>query len=179
MTDLDFDGMLYGNQLGTRGRWYAGDGPGYSADEAAAIQAFLDYSRQSFGGKDIMWFDSYNNTTTERETFSFPSGGYDDFNYIIASGFCVIIEDHIYKDNLESKLNINGRAKILSTIDYVDPWYDYNSMTNFPDCSVGLEAYAVAYRDRIDGVMFFANDETGKLVPKKMIDSFALRFFGR
>jgi len=27
-TDLGFDGILYGNQLGTRGRWWPGNGPG-------------------------------------------------------------------------------------------------------------------------------------------------------
>ena len=27
--DLGFDGILYGNQLGTRGRWFPGNGPGY------------------------------------------------------------------------------------------------------------------------------------------------------
>ncbi|MGH7529233.1 MAG: hypothetical protein ACREMN_02530, partial [Gemmatimonadales bacterium] len=30
LTDLGFDGILYGNQLGTRGRWFPGNGPGYS-----------------------------------------------------------------------------------------------------------------------------------------------------
>lgn len=178
ITDLAFDGILYGNQLGTRGRWYKDDGPGYTAEEANAIQAFLDYSRASYGNKDLMWFDSYNNVNTERTTFSFPPGGYEDFTHIIASGFCVIIEPVTYKDNLESKLSIGGRPKILSTLDYVDPWYEYNSMTNFVDCSKGLEDYAVVYRDKIDGVMFFANDELGQPVPKSLIDAFAKRFFG-
>jgi hypothetical protein len=177
MNDLAFDGILYGNQLGTRGRWYPGDGPGYSAEEAAAIQSFLDYSRASYGSKDLMWFDSYNNVDTERTTFSFPEAGYDDFSHVIASGFCVILEPFIYKDNLESKLNIRGRPKILATLDYVDPWYEYNSMTNFSACSKGLEQYAVVYRDRIDGIMFFANDEVGRPVPKTIVDQFAKRFF--
>jgi hypothetical protein len=91
----------------------------------------------------------------------------------------VILEPFIYKDKPESKLNIRGRPKIPATLDYVDPWYEYNSMIYFTACSKGLEDYAVVYRERIDGVMFFANDETGKLVPKVIVDQFARRFFGR
>ena len=123
--DLGFDGILYDNQLGTRGRWIAGDGPRYSVEEAAAIQAFLAYSQRMLAGKDLMWFDSYNNVKVERETFSFPVEGYGYFDYILASGFCVMtttIRDQ-YLDDLTSKLQIKSRPRILATLDYVDPWY--------------------------------------------------------
>jgi len=55
--DLGLDGILYGNQLGTRGRWYEGNGPGYSVQEAIAIDLFLKRSRQALENKDLMWFD--------------------------------------------------------------------------------------------------------------------------
>ncbi len=176
--DLGFDGILYGNQLGTRGRWHAGDGPGYSVAESAAIQAFLEYSQRVFAGKDLMWFDSYNNVEVERKTFSFPSDGYRYFDYLIASGFCVMPRAKPYPDDLSSKLQIKSRPRILATLDYVDPWYTYNSMTDYPGCSSQLEMTAVDYRYEIDGIMFFANDETGKLVPRELVESFAARFFG-
>jgi hypothetical protein len=177
--DLGFDGILYGNQLGTRGRWIAGDGPGYSVDEAAAIQSFLAYSQHILAGKDLMWFDSYNNVQVERETFSFPSEGYGYFDYILASGFCVMtttIQEQ-YLDDLKSKLRIKSGPRIVATLDYVDPWYTYNSMTDYPACSARLEQTAIDYRSEIDGIMFFANDERGALVPSNLVASFAARFF--
>jgi hypothetical protein len=82
-----------------------------------------------------------------------------------------------YTDNLESKLTINSRPRILATLDYVDPWYSYNSMTDYAGCSSQLEQTAIDHRYQIDGVMFFANDEKGGLVPKRLVDAFASRFF--
>ena len=178
MYDLGFDGILYGNQLGTRGRWFAGDGPGYTVEEGAAIHEFLDYSQRVFGGKNLMWFDSYNNVQVERDSWSFPASGYGFFDYLIASGFCVMTVSKPYIDNLNSKLQIKSRPRILATLDYVDPWYLYNSMTDYQGCSAQLEETAITYKTEIDGIMFFANDETGALVPRTFIESFAKRFFG-
>lgn len=177
LRDLDFDGILYGNQFGTRGKWEPGRGPGYSAAEAAAIQAFLDYSRRAFGAREIMWFDSYNNVQVERETFSFPSTGYRAFDYLMASGFCVITDTGRYLDNLESKLRLVPGPRILATLDYVDPWYTYDSMRDYADESRRLEDIAVENRDRVDGLVFFANDHDGAPVPRRLIDAFAARFY--
>ena len=179
MDDLGFDGILYGNQLGTRGRWFAGDGPGYSIEEANDIKAFLEYSQRVFADKDLMWFDSYNNVEVERESFSFPADGYVSFDYLIASGFCVMMttKERQYVDNLRSKLRFKGRPRVLATLDYVDPWYPYRSMTDYAGCSAQLEITAVDHRYDIDGVMFFANDADGALVPRKIVEAFAARFF--
>lgn len=176
-TDLGLDGILFDNQLGTRGRWHDGDGPGYSVEEEAAIRDFLRYTRNALDSRNLMWFDSYNNVEVEHDTFSFPTDGYSYFDYLIASGFCVTEKTRPYTDNLESKLRINGRPRILASLDYVDPWYSYNSMTDYKGCSDQLEQTAIDYRHRIDGIMFFANDERGEFVPKAIIDSFASRFF--
>jgi len=180
MRDLGFDGVLYGNQLGTRGRWIADDGPGYSDEEAAGIRAFLDYSRRVFAGKDLMWSDSYNNVQVERETFSFPEDAYSYFDYIVASGFCVMTTTRRdqYIADLKSKLQIKSRPRILASLDYVDPWYTYNSIKDYPDCSSRLEDTAIEHRDEIDGLWFMANDEKGALIPQKVVESFAARFFG-
>ena len=178
LRDLAFDGILYGNQFGTRGKWEPGRGPGYSAAEAAAIQQFLDYSRRAFGTREIMWFDSYNNVDVERSTFSFPFAGYRAFDYLMASGFCVITDTPRYLDNLESKLRLVSGPRILATLDYVDPWYTYASMRDFPDESRRLEDIAVKYRDRVDGLVLFANDHAGAPVPRRLIDAFAARFYG-
>lgn len=175
--DLGFDGILYGNQLGTRGRWLPGDGPGYSDAEASAIRSFMSYSKQKLAGRDLMWFDSYNNARVEHDTWSVPSDTYDNFDYLIAAGFCVITYPDRYLDNLRSKLRIRGRMKVLATLDYVDPWYKYNSMNAFDEESRTLEAIAILYRYDIDGFVFFANDEQGQLVPARIISSFAQRFF--
>jgi hypothetical protein len=179
MGDLGFDGILYGNQLGTRGRWFAGDGPGYSIEEATGIKAFFEYSQRVFADKDLMWFDSYNNVDVERESFSFPADGYSSFDYLIASGFCVMMttKEGQYLDNLRSKLRFKGRPRVLATLDYVDPWYPYRAMTDYAGCSAQLEITAVDHRYDIDGVMFFANDADGALVPRKLVEAFAARFF--
>ena len=178
LRDLGFDGLLYGNQFGTRGKWEPGRGPGYSADEASAIQTFLEYTKRILGPRELMWFDSYNNVDVERETFSFPYVGYQAFDYLMASGFCVITDTNRYRDNLESKLRLNAGPRILATLDYVDPWYSYASMRDFPLESARLEQIAVRYRDRIDGLVLFANDHNGVPVPRRMIESFAARFYG-
>jgi hypothetical protein len=179
MRDVGFDGILFDNQLGTRGRWHEGDGPGYSIEEETAIRDFLRYTRNTFGSGKLMWFDSYNNVDVEHNTFSFPSDGYSYFDYLIASGFCVTEKKRPYTDNLDSKLRINSRPRILATLDYVDPWYSYNSMKDYAGCSTQLEQTAIDYRYKIDGIMFFANDERGELVPTTLIDSFASQFFAQ
>lgn len=178
LEDLGFDGILYKNQLGTRGRWVPGNGPGYSDEEAAAIEEFLEYSRAVLAGRDLMWFDSYNNVSIERETFSFPAGGYRHFHYLIASGFCVVTTSERYLDNLQSKLAHAKGPRILATLDYVDPWYSYDSMTDFPKESARLAEIASEHRHKIDGLMFFAHDEVGAPVPRGVIESFTSRFFG-
>ncbi len=178
LRDLGFDGLLYGNQFGTRGKWQPGRGPGYSAAEANAIQTFLEYTKRALGPRELMWFDSYNNVDVERETFSFPYVGYQAFDYLMASGFCVITDTERYRDNLESKLRLNAGPRILATLDYVDPWYSYASMRDFPLESSRLEQIAVRYRDRIDGLVLFANDDKGVPVPRRLIEKFAARFYG-
>ena len=175
--DLGFDGILYGNQLGTRGQWRPEWGPGYSADEAAAIRTFMEQSRRALGERDLIWFDSYNTVQVERDFFSFPGDGYQFFDYIIASGFCIIADSEQYLATLKSKLRLGGPARILATLDYVDPWYVYKSMTAFPERSRRLEEIAVTYRHYIDGIVFFANDGMGELVPRERIESFAQRYF--
>lgn len=177
MNDVGFDGIMFDNQLGTRGRWHDGDGPGYSVDEAQGIQNFLEYTRRTFAAKQLMWFDSYNNIQVERDTFSFPTEGYQSFDYLIASGFCVTVKTRPYTDNLTSKLSLTGGPRILATLDYVDPWYNYTAMHDYPWCSTELEQTAVDYRTEIDGIMFFANDSWGGLVPRKIIEAFAARFW--
>jgi hypothetical protein len=177
--DVGLDGIMFDNQLGTRGRWHEGDGPGYSVEEETGIRDFLRYTTNVFAGKNLMWFDSYNNVQVERNTFSFPSDGYSYFDYLIASGFCVTEKTRPYTDNLASKLQIKSRPRILATLDYVDPWYTYNSMTDYAGCSSQLEQTAIDYRYQIDGIMFFANDEKGAFVPRRLVDSFAERFFAR
>jgi len=177
--DLGFDGVLYGNQLGTRGEWLDWYGPGYSDAEAAAIREFFRYSKQMYGQKDLMWFDSYHDLDVERRTWSMTPEAYDHFDYVIASGFCVISEPPQYVKNLTSKLTLrrNKRTRVLATLDYVDPWYTYDSMTDYPDEAARLEQIAIEYRDQIDGVVFFANDEFGVPVPREIVQSFADRFF--
>jgi hypothetical protein len=175
--DLGFDGIFYGNQLGTRGRWSPGNGPGYTADEAAAIAGFMEYSKRVLGDESLVWMDSYNNVRVEHDTWSFPAAGYRSFDYLLASGFCVITSTDRYLDDLRSKLQLGDSVRVLASLDYVDPWYTYNSMTAFPEQSARLEDIAIEYRDQIDGILFFANDEVGAPVPRRLIDSFAARYW--
>ena len=125
-----------------------------------------------------MWFDSYNDVRVERATWSFPADGYRSLDYLIAAGFCVITFTDRYLDDLQSKLRLKDGPRILATLDYVDPWYTYNSMTAFPSESARLEQIAIAYRGQIDGIVFFANDQDGRLVPGRLINAFAERYFG-
>src|SRR5687768_1614106 len=56
LRDLGFDGILYRNQLGTRGRWLAEMSPGRSDAETAAISAFFEYSERKLDELELMWF---------------------------------------------------------------------------------------------------------------------------
>ena len=56
-------------------------------------------------------------------------------------------------------------------------WYPYRAMTDYAGCSAQLEITAVDHRYAIDGLMFFANDAEGALVPRKLVEAFAARFF--
>lgn len=177
IADLGFDGILYDNQLGTRGRWTVGNGPGYSDAEAAAIYKFWSYSKQVLGSRGLMWFDSYHDIPTERAVWSVPDSGYRVFDYLLAAGFCVITDTPTYLADLESKLTLRNSTHVLATLDYVDPWYLYESMIAYPEESRALEDIAIAHRDQIDGLFMFANDHYGGLVPDAVIKSFAQRFF--
>ena len=174
--DFGFDGILFDNQLGTRGRWRPGDGPGYSVQEASAIRVFFEYTKKVLAGASLMWFDSYNPVSIERDTFSVPADAYGYFDYLIASGFCAVSAEQ-YPDNLRSKIDLDNLSRVLATLDYVDPWYSYSSMSDHRVCSEKLEKVAVDRRYEIDGVMFFANDRDGRLVPRAIVDAFASRFF--
>lgn len=177
LADLGFDGILFDNQLGTRGRWLPDNGPGYSEQETKGIRDFFKYSDHALGSKELMWFDSYNPLTIERDVFSFPWDAYRYFDYVIASGFCAIKTSDRYEENLVSKMDIRNPARLLAVIDYVDPWYSYRAMTSFPECTGRLERLAIANRNRIDGLMLFANDANGEFVPADRISSFSERFF--
>lgn len=177
IADLGFDGILYDNQLGTRGRWTVPNGPGYSDAEAAAIYEFWSYSKRVLDGRRLMWFDSYHDIPTERMVWSVPDSGYRLFDYVLAAGFCVITDPSTYAADLRSKLSLKGSTRVLATLDYVDPWYVYESMLAYPEESRALEKIAIAYRDRIDGLFLFANDHNGGLIPDSVVASFAGRFF--
>ena len=178
LEDLGFDGILYDNQLGTRGRWETQMSPGFSISERNAISHFLRYTEDVLGakGKEVMWFDSYNRIEVETTAWSFPMDGYARFDYLIASGFCVITNTDKYRANLRSKLTLRDRTKVLATLDYVDPWYSYRSMSEFTLESMRLEQAAIDHRFEIDGIVFFAHDSDGSLVPQSIVESFAARF---
>ena len=126
-----------------------------------------------------MWFDSYNNLQIELAQYSVHPDSYQFMDYLMASGFCVITTSERYQDNLESKLSLQSTAKILATIDYVDPSYTYDSMVDFPIESAQLEDVAVANFARIDGVVMFANDEFGQLIPLANVTTFSNRFWSQ
>lgn len=176
VNDLEFDGILYGNQLGTRGHWSPDGGPGFSEEEAAAILHFFQYSKEKLGDKDLMWFDSYNNLQIEHDRYSMPAEAYQYFDYIIASGFCVVTDSGRYVDNLNSKMTLRPAVRVLATLDYVDPWYDYNSKDEFPEESQYLETVAIENFARIDGVVLFGNDELGNFIPQEFFVDFAEEF---
>jgi hypothetical protein len=178
LSDFGFDGILFGNQLGTRGRWSKGDGPGYTDVEAKGILDFLRYTREVLKTRQVMWSDSYNTVEVEHDTWSFPAEGYQYFDYIVASGFCVIPwkEDDQYVKDLKSKLALK-QSKILASLDYVDPWYSYRSITQYAECSQRLEGDAVKYRNRINGLWFLANDSNGDFIPADVVQRFAKLYF--
>ncbi len=171
--DLEFDGILYGNQLGTRGHWHADGGPGFSETEGNAILHFFQHSKEMLGDKDLMWFDSYNELTIEHARYSVPSEAYQYLDYLMVSGFCTITTPERYMANINSKIPLRNVTRILATLDYVDPWYTYNSKDIYAYESVQLEDTAIHYFDRMDGLVMFANDEQGNLIPAEIIEDFS------
>ena len=178
MSDLSFDGLLFHNQLGTRGHWLPDFGPGWTPWESAAIQRFVDRARERMGERELIWFDSYNPVPVEFSTWSWPSTAYGAFDYILASGFAVITETDRYRANLRSKLDLSPSVRVLATLDYADPWYFYNSATAFPDESERLEEIALQHRSEIAGFFLFGHDEKGDLIPSRLWRDFSDRFWG-
>ena len=179
LTDLGFDGLLFGNQLGTRGHWVPEFGPGWTVWESQAIQRFADLADERLGEHQLMWFDSYNPVHVEFATWSWPPGAYPAFDHILAAGFAVITDTRRYRANLRSKLDLAGGVPVLATLDYADPWYSYNSATAFPEESELLEVIALEHRREIEGVFLFGHDEQGELIAEPLWRDFADRFWGR
>jgi hypothetical protein len=50
-------------------------------------------------------------------------------------------------------------------------------MRDFALESARLEQIAIRYRDRIDGLVLFANDHNGVPVPRRLIEAFAARYY--
>jgi hypothetical protein len=178
VSDLAFDGLLFHNQLGTRGQWLPTFGPGWSPWESAAIQHFVDRARERMGTRQLVWFDSYNPVAVEFSTWSWPRTAYGAFDYILAAGFAVITETDRYRANLRSKLDLSPPVPVLATLDYVDPWYEYNSATAFPAESERLEEIALLHRNEIAGVFLFGHDERGDLIPARLWEDFSDQFWG-
>lgn len=169
--DLGFDGIFLSNQVGTRGHWNPRRSPGYSSAEAREILRFFSRLREHLGDRELVWWDSTHPVAVERSRWSIDPRTYGRINVIAAAGFCVIRQDtpH-YRASLESKLGA-GRP-VTATLDYVDPYYTYNSWRQYPRCAEDREDVAIARWDDLEGVFTFGHDERGALIPSSLLARF-------
>lgn len=171
--DLGFDGIFLSNQVGTRGHWDPARAPGYSAAEAREITRFFRLLRQHLGTKEIVWWDSTNPVAVEHDRWSVDQAAYRFMDTIAAAGFCVIRSDvHHYRASLDSKLTLAHGPHVTATLDYVDPYYTYNSWRQFPHCAEALASIAAQHFDRLEGVFTFGHDERGQLIPAPLLHRF-------
>jgi hypothetical protein len=172
--DLGFDGIFLSNQVGTRGHWDPRRAPGYSPKEAREITHFFRLLREHVGTKEIVWWDSTNPVAVEHDRWSVDQAAYRFMDTIAAAGFCVIRSNsEHYRASLESKLALGGHPRVTATLDYVEPYYTYNSWRQFPACSSTLKEIAAARWDALEGVFTFGHDERGNFIPERLLDRFA------
>lgn len=171
--DLKFDGIFLSNQVGTRGHWDPRRSPGYSATEAREITRFFRLLRQHLGEREIVWWDSTNPVAVEHDRWALDRDAYQFMDTIAAAGFCVIRKDPAhYRASLESKLALPNGPKVTATLDYVDPYYTYNSWRQYPRCAEEREDVAVAHWNNLEGVFTFGHDERGQLIPAHLLGRF-------
>lgn len=170
--DLGFDGIFLSNQVGTRGHWDPARAPGYSAAEAKEILRFFTLLRSHLGKKEIVWWDSTQQVAVERARWSVDPHTYTRMTTIAAAGYCVIRSNTAhYAASLDSKLALDG-PQVSATLDYVDPYYTYNSWRQYPRCSAELERVAAARWETLEGVFTFGHDERGQLIPATLLRRF-------
>lgn len=171
--DLGFDGVFLSNQVATRGHWDPKRAPGYSDGEAREIRRFFSLLRSHLGKKEIVWWDSTNSVSVERARWAVDPRTYLLMDTIAAAGFCVIRSNTSqYITSLESKLALEAKTKVTATLDYVDPYYTYNSWKQYSHCSASLEDIAISHWGQLEGVFTFGNDERGRFISKNVLARF-------
>ncbi len=161
--DLNFDGIYLCNALGTVGAWRPKWGRGYRDKEAQVILEFFKTLKKLLGHKQIIWMDSYYSTEVERQSWSIPTKAYDYMDMIQISTWSVIVDPETIRKNLASKIKLN--TPVIFQIDYLDPWYNYDSIQNYIDETEQQLAILRKNISAVDGVYINCNDETGRLLP--------------
>ena len=167
LSDLELDGVLLLNQVGTRGRWFLEKSPGYSPVEAEAIRRFFRNLKSKLREKDLMWMDTYHTVDEEHDYWSVPREAYDYMDYISVSQFCVMVDSRTALRNIRSKIKLE-HPKVLACVDYVDCWYGYKSYAAHSRGSkrcLKLEEYLVRYAGEVDGIWLMGHDEMGRYIP--------------
>ena len=167
LSDLELDGVLLLNQVGTRGRWFLEKSPGYSPEEAEAIGRFFRELKGKVGDRDLMWTDTYHTVDEEHACWSVLRDAYDYMDYIGVSQFCVMVDSRTALINIRSKVKLE-HPKVLACVDYVDCWYGYKSYAAYSKLSkrcLKLEGYLVRYAGEVDGIWLMGHDEMGRYIP--------------
>lgn len=163
------DGVLLGNQFGLTGFWDPKNAPPLTPERSAGIARFFAAMRTELGDSKLYWMDTYWSVDVEREAWGMTDACYLAMDAILVSTFAVLVERTEIERNVLSKIGLGG-PRVLFGLDFVDPWYWYRTYLDDRRTYLFQREVLERYRDRIDGVSFFANDTFGHFVERGPLD---------
>ena len=167
--------MWLQNALGAVRPWDPQLARGWAEDEEACILDFYQLLRTTLGAeRTLIWFDTYWPQAVEHDRWSIPLALYGIVDYVQIATYAVIVKPENIRPNIESKLAVG--AKVIQSIDYVDPWYDYRTFIDYPDnLDLNLQIFS-EYKDRLSGIQLWLSDTNGKFLPRPQIEQLLRRF---
>ena len=173
--DLELDGLWLQNALGAVRPWDPPLARGWSQSEEASILDFYRHLRTALGAeRTLIWFDTYWPQAVEHDRWSIPLELYRIVDYVQVATYAVIVKPEGIRPNIESKLAVG--AKVIQSIVYVDPWYDYRTFIDYPDnLDLNLRIFS-EYKDRLSGIQLWLSDTNGRFLPRPQVEQLLRRF---
>ena len=177
LKDMDMEGIWLQNAFGTVGQWDIKYARGYSEEESREILYFFKNLKLVLEKKEIMWFDSYWPKEYEHDYWSVPDEAYEYMAYLQIATYAVLCKSERIRPNLVSKMNLP--CKLIYSVDFVDPWYDYNTYKKYPERLRVIIEILKENIHNVDGIQIWANDEQGKFISRNELGRLKGMVYGK
>ena len=166
--DFGLDGVTLGNQFGLIGLWHPEHAVTPTDERRAAITSFFVRLRRLLGDRRVYWQDSFWPVEVEQHQWGMTDEAYAALSGIVVSNFAVLAREENIEASALSKIalrdRLGGDLEVIYSLDFVDPWYWYRVYLDSPHFWHRQRATYGDLREKLDGVMFFANDTFGHFV---------------